>query len=646
MEQLQALISGHNEITNRTLRQALGFVTEAFRDSAESVLCDIASLLFGANSVVFPANFVLPIKKEIGSTSKSIEFQRIAERHLDSAFWQAERPNVACVLNFSTFFGTGFLAAKSQLFVSQICSHMEEFQLASFKTLPKLVESCLDVNSSKENAQQLLSAFLKVVTFPFCYESVSAVIRIIGQLLNLLHSPSEISDVLASADFTSNFSPLRFIVMQSEIAKTVRIAGLAADIIQTIENNSDKDSDLLIHLTLCGLNVLPIVQDICRLVNLCSKLLIRDYLTSNQYLRLLLENFFSRLLRKAKASGKEKEVIEQFLCNLDGVPIHSPLKKFCMPSLASLTSSDVWSLLRDPQHHSYVSKMCPKRIEFVAAVLAKAKSEYSKESALPSLRAVLHKMNFSELLTIVHRTESAFHRAWFVLEISIANPKSLHSELLREHFGFSAEHGNWDLRLKYFQSFVANQFPKSQDDSKNFFSAFDSILLNDCPNYQSVIVTSFAEFAATREFQLVAELHRKMLPFTTIDWPESYKRFGRELLVPVWKRFPELRPRSAAVGDRPDDDVDLEPIATKLEERSTLKWKVETEMIQKCAAAIQKGAVPLATVRRFATFVFHRILEGRTPGFIAVTILPFQQIVQKSELAPQLTDEAIRISWN
>jgi hypothetical protein len=92
--------------------------------------------------------------------------------------------------------------------------------------------------------------------------------------------------------------------------------------------------------------------------------------------------------------------------------------------------------------------------------------------------------------------------------------------------------------------------------------------MNDCPNYQSAVVISFAEFVAKRDFQLVAELHKRILYFTTVDWLDSYKRFARELFVPVWKRLLELRPRSPVVGGHPGENIDLEMLAVNLEEHS------------------------------------------------------------------------------
>jgi hypothetical protein len=237
-------------------------------------------------------------------------------------------------------------------------------------------------------------------------------------------------------------------------------------------------------------NLLAVVDDFSIWTALLTRLLIRDFLTSNDYLRLLLENLFTSLLKKARRAGNICGVAAAFVRNFEGIPLHSPLKKFCLPLLIPHTKVEieVWGLLRDPNHHAYAARLCPRTPDFVRSILARAVCECNEMTELVSLNAVLRGCDVSAVLEFVHGIDSQFHRCWFILEMSIANSGAVNASDLREAQCQAFGGWNWDLRLLSLQSFVANFTADACDE---FLAAVDSILLNDSEPYQSAVVACF-----------------------------------------------------------------------------------------------------------------------------------------------------------
>jgi hypothetical protein len=635
-------------ITNRNLRRAVALVSEIVRDD-EGVKA-LALFISGTSPCLLPANFLGCVRKEVNSVHQMDGFREISGMALCGNFWDSGTPNVQGALNFSRLFGTSaLLSGHEEKFSDIVLNGIDVFPSSSLKSLAKL---CLS-NVQQVRPKVIAEAFLKVVNQPLAPDIISNVIRCLAAVLCDLHSEDDVMQVLRSDCIRSRFKNRRYILLCSEIAKSLKSEDLSSQVIDHVVHDTTRKRRPLILNYISFCNIIAVCRDLSSLVPHCIDFLILDYPSSDKNLKNALENILNRILKIAKSSDRERDIIKEFETNLAPIPIVSPLKKFCLPLLIRYSRftefslsfcSQIMDLLSDPQNRGFASRLVPPKIDALHALMRGAAERYGILDCLPLLwyafRPILQAVGMAPALSCIRSMElSAFHRVWFTLECACASPKQMNVDELRAVFVYARGSGNWELRLRYFQAFVVCGFPHNEQDSTDFMRYLGSLLLNDTHGYQSSVIGLFRELWQTASDRtLAAFVCQETLKLVRVDAVDNWKGFGLQICEEIWKKYPELRTEVCSIEKR--ENSLGENVFEELFSGRFNDWRDESRAIELAAAQIQR----CPDVGRLATVVFEKLLEARKPGLIGSTIGSVEEIFRRSKVTAVLTGRLLAVA--
>lgn len=597
MEEIQELLVRDVVLSNKTLRQADNILKTILEKDAKQAIIDLSNLFCEQNSKLFPNNFLQHAIVQIRGKELAEEFKNLCSQKLISSFWESSEPNVCALINYWTMYGNQLTFEGNEVnFVKIICKNILKFPQHSFKYLPKVIESFVAFTENFDfgisiqsldndfESTKLLSyfttAFLNVANHEMNYESLGA-IRFIASSMLHLHSTETLQGVYSGNHLTdhlkSKMTKQRMVLLLAELSREMKNPDDALVVFDRAYNMSKTTTDPDI-LTNCYNAVTLTITTITKMMDRlpqCAELMLRDFSTANDQVRLALCRLFDAIIKRAEKDGNTYEICHYFIDEFLDIPWNSKLKKYVMPTLLQYVHPDksialLETLLKasdDQNNKPFIAKCIASFtglreicISFIDVMISDALKTPQTSSLMPfnALLFPLLREN-KDLVSLMKektdKTEKQFARAWLRFELVVAAPSVAKEkgfvDSLRGDLIYGRSSGNWDLRCRSLHAFAYAGFPHNEKDCEDFLNDMEKILLTDSSIHQTAIADSFSE--------LIKRIQAQGKKFSTIDtvgfmskivtiasrhmgsnFIPSQRKFAFDICNNVWKYFPEI----------------------------------------------------------------------------------------------------------
>ncbi|EAY04626.1 hypothetical protein TVAG_473130 [Trichomonas vaginalis G3] len=599
MEEIKELLVRDVVISNKTLRQADNILKNILEKDASQAIKDLSSLFCDQDAKLFPNNFLQHAVTQVAGKQLADQYANLCKEKLKLSFWEAIPPNVCSLINFWTMYGNKItFEGKEVSFVLTICRNILKFPQHSFKTLPKVIEGFVAfVNEtnfsfgielqSLENdfeSTHLLSyfttAFLNVANHEMNYESLGA-IRFIASSMMHLHSQETLKGVFSvnhlSQHLLSKMTQQRFILLLAELAREMKSSEDALGVFDRAYNLSktSTDPDVLTNCYNAVTLAITTIDNMKDKLQECSDLMLRDFSTANDQVRLSLCRMFDAIIKRAEKEDSTVDVCHFFIDEFLDIPWNSKLKKYTMPTLLQYVHPDksvqlLETLLKaseDQNNKPFIAKCIASFtglkyicLSFIDVMINDAINT-SQTAALIPLNALLFPLLRAnkDLIHIMYekitKVTQKFAKAWLKFELVIAAP-SVTKEVnfiseIREDLKYARKNGNWDLRCRSMHAFAYAGFPYTEEDCDDFVNDMEGIMLIDSTIHQTAICDSMNEL-----FKRISTQGKKFSNLNTQKFLENLlkvvtkhmgscyiptqRSFSFTIANNLWKYFPQI----------------------------------------------------------------------------------------------------------
>lgn len=557
-----------NLLSQNLYKEAVDHFKAQIADDKENSLKQMNEFLFNSSSKLVPVNFVQSIKKEIDLP----EFRKLSADMIRDSFWGAKNPNINSLINYWGLFNKIFYCEelRREKFVEIISKHIESFPSSAYKSLAKMVQSfllsiknekiekisnCTDYFGVYSPETIILTAFLSVSNKDIGYKSLIPMVVVMSTCIQNGFNDEKIQLFIKEETLKKFFVGNRYILLKAEISKMPKCSFLVDELIREcidIFNDSFDTEDLIIVYS--SFSQLINSNNFIQLVEPLSSFLIRDFDTSNDFLKFSLTGIFTKIMKIGRKEKKLNEIAELLMSKIQNLPINCSLFRWISPKIIPYCNKQqsqdfllkILDMINDPLNQCFISKtiIYLDITNFIDVVIEKVKN-YSSSCALIELQFIfspffkknpqLVQNSISKILKI----NNDFIRSWLMLEISISVKNQIDINSLREYILYGQKSGNWDLRVLALTSYELNGFPYNESDINSLIDSMPSIILT---NYKFSSISPILNKLIQNK-NLEPTLPKLIAIFSDLMSPKysiKQRQFGFDICALIWKQNPNL----------------------------------------------------------------------------------------------------------